>query len=88
MRTIWKYQLEVTDQQSVSMPRNAEILHVAAQHGVACLWAEVTPDTPEEDRSILIVGTGHPIPIGDRRYIGTFQLSGGALVFHAYEFKN
>lgn len=85
MRTVWKYPLETTDLQKIKMPHNAEILHVGVQAGIPCLWAEVTPDTPDEERTILIAGTGHPLPMWSRRYIGTFQLAGGSLIFHAYE---
>lgn len=85
MRTVWKYPLEVTDRQTIEMPRTSKILHVGVQHGIACLWVEVTPDTLQAERTILIAGTGHPLPDESKRYIGTFQLAGGTLVFHAYE---
>lgn len=86
MRTVWKYTLENVNIQKIKMPRTADILHVAVQAGVPCLWAEVTPDTPEEERTILILGTGHVIPPWTtRRYIGTFQLQDGVLIFHVYE---
>ena len=85
MRTIWKYLLEVTDRQTLNMPRTAKILHVGVQQGLACLWAEVTPGAAQEERTILIAGEGHALPDDNMRYIGTFQLSGGKLIFHAYE---
>lgn len=86
MRCIWKYPLEVTDTQTVTMPAGV-IRHVGVQHGVVCLWAEVTPGAGESDRTICIFGTGHPISLLSKEYIGSFELEGGDLVFHAYESK-
>jgi hypothetical protein len=41
-----------------------------------------------EDAFTPMNGTGHPVPVGmgvDRKYISTYQLSGGSLVFHVFE---
>lgn len=89
MKTIYKYNLEVTDVQQVQLPKEAKILCVQTQHGEPHLWAEVDTDKTPEARTIEIFGTGHPISqeMGqNRRYISTFQLQGGLLVFHAYEY--
>jgi hypothetical protein len=86
MKTIWKFPLEVTDVQSVRMPRGARILCVQVQGGVPCLWAEVDPQAASEDRTLRIYGTGHPMAEGEQRvYIGTFQLVQMEMVFHVYE---
>lgn len=87
--TIWKFTLEVSDMQKVIMPIGAEILAVQAQNEIPCLWALVDPDAEKEIRYIEIFGTGHPVNIGmgiSRKYISTFQLQGGALVFHSFEY--
>jgi hypothetical protein len=83
-RTIWKFPLEVIDQQSVRMPIASRMLHVGMQGGTLCLWAEVTPGAEQEDRAIYIYGTGHDLAPDRGDYLGTFQMHGGALVFHAY----
>lgn len=86
MTTVYKYPLAVTDEQTVEMPAGV-ILTVQVQHGTPCLWAAVDPSSPMTKRVIRIAGTGHLIDdsIATHRYIGTFQLAGGALVFHAFE---
>lgn len=84
-KAIWKYQVEVTDRQSVNMPAGAKILFVGVQYQAVCLWAEVDPDAPVRPRSVRIFGTGHLMPDEPGSYIGTFMLDGGALVFHAYD---
>lgn len=84
--TIWKFQIETTDTQFVQMPKDATILCVQVQNGLGvCLWAQVDPSQPKENRCIEIFGTGHAIITANRRYVGTYQLSGGMLVFHAFE---
>jgi hypothetical protein len=61
MKTIWKYPLEVTDYQNVRMPEGAEILSVADQYGVICVWALVDPEADLENRMFYIFGTGNPV---------------------------
>jgi hypothetical protein len=85
MKTIWKWTLAVTDQQSVELPRGAEILAVQIQGGLPQLWALCDSDQPKERRVIAIIGTGHPIVREPGRYINTFQMYDGALVFHAFD---
>lgn len=95
MRTIWKYPLGITDRQVVRMPRDAEILSVQVQGRHLCLWAMVDGDSPLEDRSIRIFGTGNPIddwvgnPIDEYDDIGRFVFVGtaqmGPFVWHVFE---
>ncbi|MGI8639230.1 MAG: DUF7352 domain-containing protein [Pyrinomonadaceae bacterium] len=89
MKTIYKYNLQVTDKQQIELPKEAKILCVQVQHGEPQLWAEIDTAATLEARMIEIFGTGHPISqeIGQsRRYISTFQIDNGAFVFHAYEY--
>jgi hypothetical protein len=83
---IWKYALNVIDQQCITMPRNAKILTVQMQDDICCLWALVDETAKfTEHRNIAIYGTGNPMPDNPGTYIATFQMHGGALVFHAFE---
>jgi len=82
---IWKYQLQVTDEQMVAMPAGAKGLAVQVQHGVPCLWALVDPRAPIEIRSIVTVGTGHDAnSLADLYYVGTYQLYDGDIVLHVF----
>jgi hypothetical protein len=85
MRAIWKFPIDVTDTQHVSMPSGATIRYLAMQGDAPCLWVEVYPEAEPELRTICIYGTGHPITHFSGNYLGSFQMRGGALVFHAYE---
>ncbi len=88
MKTIYKYQVVVTDEPEISMPRGAQILSFQTQNEQPCIWVLVNPDEPVlEIRKFYLRGTGHPIQINPSalRFIGTTQLMGGMLVFHLFE---
>ena len=86
MKTIWKFELETTDVFIVDMPIGAEILTVQEQYGKPCLWAVVDDDVEKERRAFCIHGTGHPVESPEvKKYIGTYQLMEGALIFHVFE---
>jgi len=82
---IWKYTLAVTDRQSLSMPDGAHVLSVQVQGGMPQLWALVDEKAPQSLRHFDLYGTGNPVPSCPKKFIGTFQLHGGGLVFHLFE---
>jgi hypothetical protein len=87
MKTIYKYQLSITDIQSIKMPQGAEILSIQCQDNSPCVWALVDTDNLKEDRSFLMYGTGNPVDENyKKKYIGTFMMYSGSLVFHCFEF--
>jgi len=86
MKTIYKYNLEITDRQIVEMPYNSEIIAVKNQGDDLCLWAIV--ETENEVRptyEIEIYGTGHPM---DKdiftEFIETCVMPNG-LVWHVFK---
>jgi hypothetical protein len=85
--TVWKFLIAMDDRVDIDMPLGARILCVQMQGDALCLWARVNPKAPPETRHFRIAGTGHPLGDGMEAasYIGTFQLHGGALVFHVFE---
>ena len=85
MSAVWKFGLALEDLQTVVMPAGAELLTVQTQHGVPQLWARVQPGRPKESRQIATFGTGHDMGDQPMKYLGSYQLSGGDLVFHVFE---
>lgn len=82
--TIWKYELESDRQQAVHMPMEAQILSVAMdQSGRLCLWALVDPDANFQQRVIEVVGTGRPVSMNERDFIGTVVVV--PFVWHVFE---
>ena len=85
MISIWKFNLQTIDKQVIEMPVGAELLTVQIQNGEPCLWARVDNNEMLEQRQIAIHGTGHELPDTTRKYIGTYQMAGGGLIFHVFE---
>jgi len=85
MRSIWKFELETVDEQSIEMPFAAEMLDVQVQYGKPCLWALVDPSAKLIRRKIITHGTGHLVPETTGDYIGTYQQENGRLIFHVFE---
>lgn len=86
---IFKYPIEVTDEQIVLLPTGAKILTIQNQGEIPCLWALVNPTVPRDMAiTIRIYGTGHDVIDSDSlEYISTFQMMGGSLVFHSFIVK-
>ena len=88
MSVIWKYPIEITDEQEIEMPSDSKILSVS-QSGLICLYVYVfNPASPKIKRKIVIFGTGNKIekdPGG--KYIGTITTHGQSLVWHIFEDK-
>ena len=87
---IYKYRLELTDRQTISLPVRAELLDVQIQNGQLCLWAMVEPDAPKTSCEIEIIGTGHEMDHFNeedlvRHHLATIQTQGGAFVWHVFE---
>lgn len=84
MKTIWKFPLEVTDEQVVTVPMISKFLCVQVQNERPCLWALVDPKSRMIGVQVCVYGTGNPVPDNPGNYVGTFQLADGALVFHVF----
>ena len=70
-KTIWKFELGLTDRQKIKMPVGAQIISCANHDDVICIWAVVDPDAPKHDCVFHIAGTGHPMPDAEVKHIGT-----------------
>lgn len=85
-KVIYKYPLQIEDNQVFEVPKGAIILCVQIQREEPVLYALVDPSAETEEREFQVTGTGHEL-IDDvsRVYLGTIQLRGGDLVFHVFE---
>lgn len=81
--TIYKYPLQVTREQKIKMPANANPLCVQMQNGVPTLWCVVDTYFAEVEFSVFCIGTGHEMPGILAIYVGTVQLSDGT-VWHYF----
>lgn len=94
-KTIWKFPIpyslnsmgiQFNDVFAIEMPKDATVLTAQVQGEHAFIWAMVDPKASVERRKFAMVGTGREIPqrAEQWRYIGTFQLHEGGLVFHIF----
>lgn len=84
-KQIWKFPLPIDSAVGLMMPIGAEILCVQVQHGAPTLWAIVNPDAGSTQRVFQLVTTGQPFDTYKMKYVGTFQLQGGAFIGHLFE---
>lgn len=84
---IWKYVLQMEDEQTIKMPKGAKVLSVQMQNDEICVWALVDPAAELENKAFWIIGTGNPfyLDMNFAKYIGTVQQLGGRLVWHIFE---
>lgn len=83
MIAVYKYTIQLTDEQMLNLPLGAEPLHIATQGDQLCLWCRVHTDRPSRPRRVRIVETGHPVDDASR-YVGTFDIDNYLLVFHVF----
>lgn len=84
-KTIYKYEVG-PGLASLLAPEGAQFLSVQCQRGTPQVWALVDPSRESVTYPVAIFGTGHDVPasVNADRYVGTFQLSNGSLVFHLF----
>lgn len=83
MKTIRKYELEITDEQTIKMPIRSKFLHAGDQNNRLVIWCDVDTDTKMTSRTYLVIGTGSPLPEYGI-YLATVQMPNG-LVWHILE---
>ena len=87
LKRIYKYEL-ISPNETISLRKNAKIVHVAAQKNSVCLWAEISiEETRVESRVFKVFATGEDMKhrLGTTlNRLGTAHLQSG-LVFHVYE---
>lgn len=90
MKTIYKYELDITDVQEIETYIDYKPLSVQFQRGKLCLWMAVDTDTSPIDAMVVIYGTGNPADeMNNYKYVGTVQVPEGTpsfqpLVWHVF----
>jgi len=84
---IHKYTLKVEGTEILQMPKGAQILSVQVQHGEPQLWALVDETAEIVGRLFSTYGTGQEFPhaLDHGKFIGTYQLMHGSVVFHVFD---
>lgn len=87
MRTIYKYPLEIVDEQFIELPADAMILTAQNQNQVLCLWTILDTESPKVKRKIWIIGTGNPIPEHSLPLDFIVTVQWGMFVWHIFEVR-
>lgn len=70
-KTIFKYQMPVSEKFTMELPKGAEIIRVADQGGMFWLWAIVDTNAEIAKREFRAIKTGAPMPEKrDLKYLG------------------
>jgi len=88
IKKIYKFELPHRYKTKLLLNKNAEILAVAEQNAVLCLWVLVDPSAEKEKRVFMFRKTGAAINFereNQYRHIRTFQSQDGVLVYHLFE---
>lgn len=80
---IYKYELEIRENQWVDLPYGAQLLSVGEQNGKLFVWARVDRERQGDAILFRIYGTGLLFELDPGRFLGTVQMQNG-LVWHVY----
>jgi hypothetical protein len=76
MTTVQRFQLDVSDQAEVEMPKGAQILGAGVMKSRPCIWALVNEHSPPVRRRLRLTATGEPISDhhAEWKYVGSVIL--------------
>jgi len=88
---IWKWELDITDEQDIVAPLATKFLDVQWQYDTIAIWGMFDCRIEHDlvPRKLIICGTGNRISIADvwkhALYVGTVQESNRRLVWHVFD---
>lgn len=83
MKTIWKYNLDVKDEQVIIVPRCGIPLSVQVQSGILTIWVAINDRIDKVSQLIKICGTGHSLDNMEAyKYVSTVQID--SFVWHVF----
>ena len=87
-KVIYKFPFERKENFQITVPKGAEILCVKVQDNIPYLWILIDAnETINEVRYFNIFGTGQEFDATKYKYISTFMIFSGTLVYHLFEAK-
>ena len=82
---VWKYDLAGIDgSTTIMLPEHFKVLDLREQGGKLRFWAVINPDNEEVPVKVFKLGTGEPVPVEARNYIGSHHSNGGGYVWHYF----
>ena len=88
MHTIWKYPLPRPDTFILELPKGAKFLSARMQGENPQSWWLLDETLEKVPRKFVVLGTGHEVPEHEKlTFLTTFQVHGGAFIFHLFEYE-
>jgi uncharacterized protein len=87
MKKIFKYPIEVVDEQVLVLPLGAKVLSAIAQGDDLVVYALVEPIVEfKKNVEIRIAGTGHEIAFDLQKFkfLNSISMYGGRLIWHVF----
>lgn len=81
---IYKYPLELIEEQTIIIPQEHKLLCVQMQYGQAKIWALVNNASSSTKLKVFHYGIGHNFYLGTKEYLGTYQKD--TFVWHIFTF--
>lgn len=87
MKTIYEYEIMTYGIETITMPKDANIISVQAQNNQVRLWVETDTNCVESINVVFhMITTGSYIPdYVELEYLGTVVLDDGGFVVHIYK---
>jgi len=84
-KRIIKYRLDPVKRQTIEVPEGSQVVDVHEQEGHACIWF-MRPAGMRmlQQRPVVCLSTGEPIPPTAGDYIGTAHIHEGRTVVHVF----
>ena len=84
---IWKYEISVTAEQVLHVPKGATPLSVQVQEGAICIWFFVDEKNEKVATTVHVVGAGYnPSKVKLSDFVGTVQTP--PFVWHVFVERN
>ncbi|KRB22704.1 hypothetical protein ASE05_16110 [Mesorhizobium sp. Root172] len=82
MKTIWKFEIELSGSQPLFAPDVRIISAGLDPNGVLCVWGTVDTDKPQRQIEVAVCGTGGTLPQHPLEFVGTVK--DGPFMWHVF----
>lgn len=86
-QVVWKYPLQIENEQYIALPADCKILRVGVQDNKPVIWVLTHPADLIESVKIYIFATGQIINVEVGEYLGSYEIYGGLEIYHVFKGK-
>ena len=82
-QVIYKYELNIDDRTTLSLPKDSKVVHVGTQNKKLYMWVRHDLSKPRIDYTMTVYGTGNDNIQPFHHHAGTVQI--GQYVWHVFQ---